>query len=51
MSIWAVRIVGRITPVNVKATGVIDAVAKAVAYAKDNGIPEADIISVDYLAF
>jgi hypothetical protein len=51
MSIWAVRIVGRITPVNVEAAGFVAAVAKAVEYARTHGIPETDIISVDYLAY
>lgn len=51
MSVWTVRFVGRMTPVNVKAPSFVEAVAKAVEYAKKNDIAEDAILAVDYMAY
>lgn len=51
MSVWAVRFHGKLTPVNVHAYYFAEAVAKAVKYTKEHGIPEDSILSVDYLGY
>lgn len=49
MSIWSIRIHGKLTPVIVRAYFFTEAVAKAVKYAKANDIPEDSILNVGYL--
>lgn len=54
MTQWMVRYVGKITPVVVEAPTFMEAVAKAVEYAKEHNLagPDGDdILSVSYLAY
>ena len=51
MTVWMVRYAGKITPVTVKAPTFIEAVAKAVEYAKEQWAEGADILSVQYWAY
>jgi hypothetical protein len=52
MTQWMVRYVGKITPVIVEAPTFVEAVAKAVEYAKnDYTLGDDPIISVSYLAY
>ena len=52
MTTWMVRYVGKITPVVVEAPTFMEAVAKAMEYAKDHGLGTIDpITSVSYLAY
>ena len=54
MTQWMVRYVGKIIPVVVKAPTFMEAVAKAVTYAKEHGIAGPagdDILSISYLAY
>lgn len=54
MTMWMVRYVGKITPTTVTAPTFMEAVAKAVEYAKEHDIAGPagdDILSVSYLAY
>lgn len=51
MSIWSVTFYERYVQVTVRAAHFVDAVNKAVEYAKANNIPESDIRNVEYLGY
>ncbi len=51
MTQWMVRYVGKIVPVIVEAPTFMEAVAKAVEYAKEYKLGDDPIISVSYLAY
>lgn len=53
MTQWMVRfgMTGRITSVNIKAPNFMEAVAKASEYAKERGLAEDSILSIEYLVY
>lgn len=54
MTQWMVRYVSKITPVIIEAPTFMEAVAKAIEYAKEHGLAGPagdDILSVAYLAY
>lgn len=48
MRLWTVRFVGKITPVNVKALTLREAVDRALEYTEKHDIPEDAILAVEY---